>query len=209
MAALRNSKSPSLHGRVLTNKQSENPYLFICDLQTAFQPAMPSFPSVLVTATKLLRASKILSIPVYVTTQNAARLGPTHPDLPIAHAAGVFDKTKFSMVVPEISAALRRQGVCSVAITGIEAHICVTQTALDLLREGHKVYVIADGVGSCNSQEVKVALDRLRSEGCTVTSSESWLYEVMGDAKIPEFKQIVGLVKEYKEDTTKVLQSLL
>ncbi|KAA8908353.1 Isochorismatase-like protein, partial [Sphaerosporella brunnea] len=188
----------------------ENPILFICDLQTAFQPAMPSFPSILVTATKLLRASKILSIPVYVTTQNAARLGPTHPDLPISHVVGVFDKTKFSMMVPEISAALKTHGEqCSVAITGIESHICVTQTALDLLKEGHKVYIIADGVGSCNSQEIGVALDRLRNEGCTVTSSESWMYEVMGDAKIPEFKQMVGLVKEYKDATAKVLQSLL
>jgi isochorismate hydrolase len=194
----------------LTSVHVGNPILFICDLQTAFQPAMPSFPSLLVTATKLLRASKILSVPVYVTTQNAARLGSTHANLPISHAAGVFDKSKFSMMIPEVSAALKTHGeVCSVAITGIESHICVTQTALDLLREGHKVYIIADGVGSCNGQEVGVALDRLRSEGCTVTSSESWIYEVMGDAKVPEFKQIVGLVKEFKEDTTKVWQSLL
>lgn len=57
---------------------------------------------------------------------------------------------------------------------------------LDLLALGHKVYVMADGVSSCNKQETPIALARLRAEGAIVTSSESWLYEVMGDANIEE-----------------------
>lgn len=69
---------------------------------------------------------------------------------------------------------------------GIETHICVTQTALDLLSEGHRVYVLMDGVSSCNAGERAVALERLRAEGAIVTSSEGWLYECMGDAGIPE-----------------------
>lgn len=77
----------------------------------------------------------------------------------------------------------------AVIITGIEAHICVTQTTLDLLRHGHKVYVLADGVSSCNKEEVPVALARLRAEGATVTTSESFLYECMGDAGIAEYEQ--------------------
>jgi nicotinamidase-related amidase len=187
-----------------------NPTLFICDIQTAFAPAIHNFPAVISTATKLLRAAETLSVPVYVTTQNAGRLGQTVPELPIKNAAGVYDKTAFSMMVPELRDALRKkEGKCSVAITGIETHICVTQTALDLLLEGHKVYIIADGVSSCNKQEIGVALDRLSREGAVVTSSESWIYEVMGDAKISEFKQIAGLVKETKEDTKETLQALL
>ena len=74
-----------------------------------------------------------------------------------------------------------------VAIVGIETHICVTQTAIDLLTEGHRVYIIADGVSSCNEGERNVALERLRAEGAIVTTSESWLYECMGDASIPEY----------------------
>ncbi len=70
---------------------------------------------------------------------------------------------------------------------GIETDICVTQTALDLLAEGHRVFVIADGVSSCNEGERGVALARLRAEGAVVTTSESWLYECMGDAGIPEY----------------------
>jgi nicotinamidase-related amidase len=68
----------------------------------------------------------------------------------------------------------------------IESHICVTQTALDLLANGHRVYVLADGVSSCNPQEVPIALDRLRREGAVVTTSESFLFECMGNASISE-----------------------
>lgn len=72
-------------------------------------------------------------------------------------------------------------------VVGIESHICVTQTTLDLLKEGHRVYVLADAVSSCNKEEVPIALARLRNEGAAVTTSESWLYECMGDASIPEY----------------------
>jgi nicotinamidase-related amidase len=71
-------------------------------------------------------------------------------------------------------------------IVGIESHICVAQTTIDLLANGHKVYVLADGVSSCNPQEVPIALDRLRKEGAVVTTSESFLFECMGDAGINE-----------------------
>ena len=83
------------------------------------------------------------------------------------------------------------------------------QTTLDLLANGHKVYVLADGVSSCNPEEAKIALDRLRHAGAVVTTSESWLYECMGDASIPEFKAIAGLVKETSKSTKEVMSTLL
>lgn len=73
-----------------------------------------------------------------------------------------------------------------IVIVGIESHICVTQTAIDALGAGHKVYIIADGVSSCNPEEIPIALARLRQAGAVVTTSESWLYECMGDAGIAE-----------------------
>jgi isochorismate hydrolase len=74
----------------------------------------------------------------------------------------------------------------SCIIVGIESHICITQTTLDLLRKKHKVYVIADGVSSCNKEEIPIALARLRHEGAIVTTSESFLYELVGEAGTPE-----------------------
>lgn len=111
------------------------------------------------------------------------------------------------MYVPDLVAALPSEPQ-EVVIVGIEAHICVTQTTLDLLARGHKVYVLADGVSSCNQEEVPIALRRLAREGAVVTTSESFLYELMGDAGIGEFKAITGLVKEGKGSTREVLQAL-
>lgn len=134
------------------------------------------------------------------------------PSTPSCPFPAVTDRTLAiaSARTPEVRAALNtlpNQRYAAV-IVGIESHICVTQTALDLLQAGHKVYVLADAVSSCNREEVPLALARLRAEGAVVTTSESWLYECMGDAAIAEFRAIAGLVKESKKDTAESLQAL-
>lgn len=144
----------------------------------------------------MIKASEILSIPIYITTQNRARLGETCTELtsliPQPLLTADVDKTAFSMWIPELTQHFdASKSVLSgpkeeIVIVGIESHICVTQTTLDALRDGHKVYVLADGVSSCNREEIGIALERLRGEGAVVTTSESWLYECMGDASIPE-----------------------
>ncbi|MCJ1362525.1 hypothetical protein MMC16_001628 [Acarospora aff. strigata] len=194
------------------------------------------------------RTGKILSIPIYATTQNASRLGPTCTELALDSTYPTLehvDKTAFSMMIPQIarhftpvspssptpsstsssnpslpssssSSSAQNQnqnqdkgsGPREIVVVGIEAHICVTQTTLDLLAQGHKVYVLADGVSSCNREEVPVALRRLAREGAVVTTSESWLYECMGDAGIAEFKAMAALVKESKESTKAGLETL-
>lgn len=164
------------------------------------------------TAQKVLRAAHALQIPIYVTTQNRARLGPTVPELepylPTGLVRAHADKTLFSMLVPAIAEQLAQPS--QIVVVGIESHICVAQTALDAARAGHRVYVLADGVSSCNREEVPVALDRLRAEdGVTVTTSEGWLYEAVGDAAVPEFKSVIGIVKETSADTRAVLQALV
>ncbi|OIW34097.1 Isochorismatase hydrolase, partial [Coniochaeta ligniaria NRRL 30616] len=193
----------------------------VCDLQEKFRGAIWQFDKVILTTTKLLKAAHALSLPIYVTTQNRARLGPTVSELqpyltntPLLKADE--DKTRFSMWLPPIAAHFSPPTSPSsppkkaqIAIVGIESHICVTQTALDALAAGHDVFVIADGVSSCNAEEVPVALARLRAAGATVTTSESWIYECMGDAGIAEFRDIVRLVKETGGTTKEALGGLL
>jgi nicotinamidase-related amidase len=187
----------------------------ICDLQEKFRSAIYEYGRVISTTQKLLKACQILDIPVFATTQLRAKLGETCSELGLDSPEGIqthahVDKSAFSMFVPEIRDAFKKLDgeKREVIIVGIESHICVTQTTLDLLREGHKVYIIADGVSSCNKEEVPIALARLRAEGAIVTTSESWLYECMGDASVPEFKQIASLVKEYNSKTKDGLQAL-
>lgn len=164
-------------------------------------------PRSVTTTTKLLSFAAALSIPVHATTQTVAKLGPTVPALAALLPGTPLDKTKFSMLVSQLAETLPPRS--RVALVGIESHICITQTALDLRDAGHVPYVLADAVSSCNRGEVVVALDRLRAEpGIVVTTSESWMYECLGDASHPAFKSLFGVVKGAVADTKKVLESL-
>ncbi|KAK3380055.1 Isochorismatase-like protein [Lasiosphaeria ovina] len=201
-------------------RRFQNPALFVCDIQEKFRSAIFEFDKVVLTTSKVLRACAALQIPVYVTTQNRARLGDTVVELQAQLQEGGgrlvranADKTRFSMWIPAVTSQLpaetETKNKSEIVIVGIEAHICVTQTALDALAAGHSVYVLADGVSSCNRDEVGVALARLRAAGAVVTTSESWIYEYLGDAAAAEFKTIVGLVKETGRDTKAALEGLL
>ncbi|KFA68845.1 hypothetical protein S40285_01198 [Stachybotrys chlorohalonatus IBT 40285] len=176
----------------------KNPAILVCDLQERFKNVIHEFDLVF---------AQSLSIPVHSTTQTAAKLGPTVASLAPLLPSPPHDKTRFSMAITPIASALADPS--HVALVGIEAHICITQTALDLRDAGHRVYVIADGVSSCNRAEVVVALDRLRAEpGIVVTSSESWMYECLGDASHPGFKSLIKVVKDSSSDTKAVLEAL-
>lgn len=159
------------------------------------------------TTDKLVRAAKILSIPTYITTQSRSKLGNTVPELTTnlqgPHIRADIDKTLFSMITPELAKLLpvKAQDPLDVILVGIETHICITQTTLDLLERGHRVYVVVDGVSSINGEERGIALARLRDAGAVVTSSESVLFEILGDAGHEAFKAVSGLVKETKEET--------
>ncbi|CAN8096276.1 unnamed protein product [Discula destructiva] len=192
-------------------RRMDNCVIFVCDLQEKFRNAIYEFDKVVLTTRKVLRAASHLSFPILSTTQNAARLGPTVPELqPYLTAHPPIDKTRFSMLVPPLTALLPAPDPTptTIVLLGIEAHICITQTALDARAAGHAVYVLADGVSSCNREEVPVALARLRAEGVVVTTSESWLYEVVGDASADEFRGVIKLVKETAQDTKTALRAL-
>lgn len=187
----------------------------LCDLQVAFRTAIWNFDDVEATAGKMLRAAKIFDIPVLLTEQNPKALGATVPTLPfeplreanLVH--GPWAKKKFSMFIPEVEACLKEKGVQDVVLFGIETHICVLQTALDLLRESYSVHVLADGVSSCNKGERAIALSTMQQAGARITTSESVLYQLMEDANDPRFKQFVTLIKEEKERTLQTTANLL
>ncbi|KAG0290217.1 Isochorismatase domain-containing protein 1 [Dissophora globulifera] len=166
---------------------------FLCDIQEKFRPHIFQYPSVVSTAQKMIAAHKILDIPLIVTEQNPKALGATASELDLSQAKVNIAKTKFSMFVPEVEPHL--QGIKS-------SHVCVLQTALDLLENNFDVHVLADGVSSMNSFEIEHALNRIKSAGGFVTTSESILFQIMGDSKHEKFKTISQLVKDTKEATS-------
>ncbi|KAL1933760.1 hypothetical protein VTP01DRAFT_7850 [Rhizomucor pusillus] len=184
--------------------------LFVCDIQERFKGIIWQYPSVITVANKMIKTSKILDIPVIVTEQYPKAFGPTVQELDISDAALTLQKTKFSMYVPEVAEALKKYNTKSVILVGIESHVCVLQTALDLLENNIDVHVLADGVSSQNHAEIDIALARMRSAGATVTTSESMLFQLVKDAKHEKFKAVSSLVKEYMEASkvNKILQKV-
>lgn len=182
--------------------------LFICDVQERFKGLIWQYPSVISVAGKMIKASKLLDIPIVVTEQYPKAFGPTVSELDISDAVVNVQKTKFSMYLPEVAEVLKKHNTKSVLLLGIESHVCVLQTALELLENDYDVHVIADGVSSQNWPEIDIAIARMRSAGATITTSESLLFQLVQDAKHEKFKGISGLVKEYMEASkvNKILQ---
>ncbi|KAF8974717.1 Isochorismatase-like protein [Flammula alnicola] len=187
---------------------------FLCDVQTKFRPAIYGYEHVVATSNKMVKLAKLLNIPVVCTTQNTKALGPTDPAIELESLgtlAVTYDKTLFSMLIPEVKAILyNHHNLKSIVIFGIESHVCVLQTVLSILSlETFTIHVIADGVSSCNAFEIPIALDRMRTEGARIGTSESVAFQLMGDASLPAFKAFSRFIKDEKESTKKVGQALL
>jgi len=198
-----------------TNETKRPVMLFICDIQSRFRDAITNFDRIVTTGAKMVKAAKILEMGIVVSEQRPEVFGATVPglgldDLGLDHNVFKFPKTKFSMVVPEVESILPPSGAgFSVVIVGIEAHICVMQTALDLLRRRVEVYVLADGLSSINKEEIPIALERIRQAGGVVTTSESFLFQLMRDSSRAGFRELAKVIKDTKQETQETLKALL
>ncbi|GAC77291.1 mitochondrial associated endoribonuclease MAR1 [Moesziomyces antarcticus T-34] len=185
---------------------------FLCDMQERFRTAIANFDLITNTSARMLKAASILDVPVFTTEQNpkVAPLSDLVKQLPELSSKAVHPKTKFSMDLPGITDAwLKSAGdIKHVVIFGIESHVCVLQTTLDLLERGIQVHVIKDGVSSCNVGEIDVALERMRDSGAKITTSESVLFQMLVDASHPKFKAISSLIKEEKQQIKEAVNAL-
>jgi len=188
----------------LGNLCVEDTAFFMCDIQERFRPAIIYFPEIVEIARRLIAGSKLLSIPLIVTEQYAKGLGSTVTELDVSNAVSVVAKTKFSMIVPEVEQLL--PNLCNgrlahVVLFGIEAHVCIQQTVMDLLERGYQVHIVADAVSSRNQVDRVFALQRFRQAGAIVTTSEAMLLQLAGDKDHPHFKEIQALIKNSAPDT--------
>jgi nicotinamidase-related amidase len=172
--------------------------LVLVDVQERLANAMAGREEVVAACVLLARVAHELGVPTIVTRQYPQGLGDVVAEFAdIAERAVIVDKTAFDcMKEPAFVDSLARTGRRQVVLAGMEAHICITQTALALIADGYDVHVVADAVCSRRDADRDVALDRLRAAGVTVTCTESAIYEALGEAGTPEFRSVLALVKE-------------
>ena len=175
----------------------EDTKLVVVDLQERLFPHINNNEQLLQKCKTLIEGIRLLNIPIIVTEQYVKGLGKTIQ--PIAASIGEFqpiEKMSFScMGEPNFNLKIEEHYIKNVLLCGIESHVCVLQTALDLVEAGHKPIVVADAISSRNPYDKEIALQRFASEGIRVTTVESILFELCKVSGTDQFKAISKLVK--------------
>lgn len=175
--------------------------LLIIDVQDKLLAAVSGQERVLERCVRLVQAAKALGVPITLSQQYPAGLGPTAAPLieALGNAGVVLDKVEFSCLrnaaLRDRLHDIRRRGRPQVVVGGIEAHVCVTQTAIDLEEQGFEAFIVADAVGSRTKTSRRLALARMPKGGADVVDSEMVIFEWLERAGTPEFKELQALVK--------------
>lgn len=171
--------------------------LLVVDVQARLAPAMHGEQAVVDNTRLLLKAARRLDVPVLVSEQYRRGLGPT-VDAVAEHvpAGSVVEKMHFSCLNDAgFAERFRRTGRPMAVVAGIEAHVCVLQTAEQLLEAGADVFVVADATSSRTPANHGAALDRMRQAGARVVTTEMVVFEWLEKAGTPEFKELSALIK--------------
>jgi nicotinamidase-related amidase len=172
--------------------------LLVVDIQEKFGPAIPGFDALAAKAAALVRGFGILGMPMLATEQYPQGLGPTVKTVAAVLPAGVTPLVKkhFSCFGAQgFDRPLNGMDRSAVALCGVETHVCVYQTALDLLSRGFTVVAVADAMGSRNGLDHATALRRMEQCGVIVMTVEMLLFDLLRSADSPHFKEIQKLVK--------------
>jgi nicotinamidase-related amidase len=180
----------------------EHTAFLLCDIQERFKSLIYNGPTVIRTSQYLTSVAKALDIPI-VATQHATKVfGPTVSDCFATPEdlsnTPVFEKKVFSMLCgPEMDAHLEKLQRNTYVLFGVEAHICVQQTALDLLERGNEVHIVVDAVSSQLPYDRTIALQRLQQAGAWLTTAQSAAFMLMQTADHPNFKTVSRLTVDH------------
>lgn len=176
--------------------KAENSVLVVIDIQEKFVDVIYDSEKVIENTKKLLKAASILDIPIIITEQYPKGLGHTLNELfTVAQKQTILEKTTFSCYKDnEFADHLKKLKRKQIIITGIEAHVCVSQTVHDLLAEGYQPHLMADAISSRCPENAEIALEKMINSGAIASSVEIALFELLKNAKHPNFKEIQKLI---------------
>ncbi len=171
--------------------------LLLIDIQEKILKVMHNQEQVVNNSIKLIKGFKVLNIPIFYTEQYPKGLGSTtEPLLKELEGLSPIQKMSFSCFgAGNLFQRLKDNNVSQLVVAGIESHVCVQQTVLDLLANGFQVNVAADSVSSRNELDYKISLERMSNHGAEITTAEAILFELLELAGTEEFKSISKIVK--------------
>lgn len=171
--------------------------VLVVDLQERLVPAMHQPEALLYRAGAVVQAAGLLGVQTLVTEQYPKGLGPTVPAL--AEQLGSFtphEKTKFTSAIQPVLDRLDELDTKQVVVVGIEAHVCVLATCLDLIEAGYGVFPVWDAISSRRLEDKQAARDRLTLAGAVPMTAESVLFECLGDARHEQFRAVQALIRD-------------
>ena len=170
--------------------------LVVVDVQEGFRKAIPDFERVARATATLIEGASIIGVPVVLTEQYPKGLGETAAEVAehLPEGTDTLEKVVFSAADAD---GFDLGGRDQALVCGIETHVCVNQTVLDLLDAGTEVQVAEDAVGSRTEENKRIGLHKMESAGATLTSVETALFELLGRAGTDEFKQVQKLILEF------------
>lgn len=175
--------------------------VLVIDVQEKLLPLVRDHDAIVSAVKKLLTAVPIFELPVIVTEQYPRGIGHTVEAISVCLQRGrdsIIEKSAFSAwAEPSVRETILAVDRPQVIITGIETHVCVQQTALDMVSRDYDVYVCADAVGSRAHTDHERALERMRQDGVWVTTVESVLFELCGRCDTPYFKPMLEVIKKF------------
>nr|VFJ92130.1 MAG: Nicotinamidase-related amidase [Candidatus Kentron sp. H]VFJ93034.1 MAG: Nicotinamidase-related amidase [Candidatus Kentron sp. H]VFJ99882.1 MAG: Nicotinamidase-related amidase [Candidatus Kentron sp. H] len=171
---------------------THNSWLLIVDVQEKLLSAIHNRDAVVDHCAWLMKVSGAMGVPILVSEQYPKGLGPTVSALrELAPREAFMEKVHFSCAAaPQCDARISALGRSQVIIAGIEAHVCVLQTALDLVADGKQVFVVADAISSRDPRSVGLAIERMRSAGVAIVNREMVLFEWAYKSDTAQFKQL-------------------
>jgi len=175
----------------------ERTALLVIDVQERLLPTIFDGERVVANCSAALELAKALGMPAMVTEQYTKGLGHSAPAIASAAAghAKILEKTRFSALVPEVDALLSARRCDDVLVCGVEAHVCVQQTVLDLLASGRQPFLLTDAISAGRPDQIGPAFRRMERSGATPSGVLGAAYELLGDAAHPQFRSVLGIVK--------------
>ena len=180
------------------NHLCDDSALLIVDVQEAFRDAIGNFPLIASSISRAAIGFGMLGLPIIVTEQYPAGLGPTAEEIRYAIPEGFepFEKTAFSAFgSADVRIRLENLRAKNIVLCGIETHVCVNQTAHDLVHAGYRVHLLTDCVGSRFEHDKLAGLEKMKAAGVLPSTVEMSLFELMVDSKHQKFKEIQTLIK--------------